>query len=52
MTVKILIQLTGCQGDLQGLKEAIAMDFEKYGNVRVLSVTTDEPEAGEQMRMD
>ena len=31
--------------DPQGIKELLAMDFEKYGNVRIVSVTeVDKPE--------
>lgn len=52
MTVKVTLRLTGCRGDLQGLKEQVAMDFERYGNVQVLSVAVEEPDNGEQMRME
>ncbi len=31
-------------GNIIGIKEAIAMDLEKYGDVKVLRVETQEPE--------
>lgn len=40
-------------GDVQGLKEKLAMDFEKYGDVRVLEVRQCAPKnvGWQQMKM-
>ena len=36
--------------DAQGIKERIAMDIERYGDVKVVSIVSDRQKA-EQMRM-
>ena len=40
----ITIQVNAPQGAAQGLKEALAMWLERYGDARVVSVTEDKPE--------
>lgn len=42
MTVTLAVE--GVMADPLGIKEAIAMDLEKYGDVRVLRVDVREPE--------
>ena len=37
--------------DAQGIKERIAMDLERYGDVKVVSITSDRGR-GEQIRME
>lgn len=47
---RITVEITGADGaDPQGLKEKLAMEFERYGNVRIARVELVEPE---QMRME
>ncbi len=36
--------------DVQGIKERIAMDIERYGDCKVVNITSDRGQ-GEQMRM-
>lgn len=39
MTLRVTMEVRAAAGtDAQGLKEKIAMDFEKYGDVRVVKV--------------
>lgn len=45
----IIIQVNAPMDTAQGFKEAIAMDLEKYGCVKVLEVREDRP--AEQMRI-
>ena len=45
----ITIQVNALPGAAQGVKEALAMWLERYGDARVVSVTGDRPE---QMRME
>lgn len=45
----ITIQVNAPPDAAQGVKEALAMWLERYGDARVVSVTEDEPE---QMRME
>ena len=40
----ITIQVNAPQGAAQGVKEALAMWLERYGDARVASVTEDKPE--------
>ena len=40
----ITIQVNAPQGAAQGVKEALAMWLERFGDARVVSVTEDEPE--------
>lgn len=44
----IVLQVDRPAGQAIGVKEAVAMDMEKYGDVRVVSVTETHPE---QMRL-
>lgn len=44
----IVLQVDCPAGQAIGVKEAVAMDMEKYGDVRVVSVTETRPE---QMRI-
>ena len=37
--VRVTIEIRGEVDDAQGLKEKLAMDFERYGDVRVVEVT-------------
>lgn len=36
--IRIVIDISGEVDDTQGVKEKLAMDMEKYGDVRVISV--------------
>lgn len=48
--LEIVIRVDTDPGEAQGVKEALAMWLERYGDARVVSVTADHPEAhGEQM---
>ena len=40
----IVLQVDRPAGQAIGVKEAVAMDMEKYGDVRVVSVTETRPE--------
>ena len=40
----IVLQVDRPAGQAIGVKEAVAMDMEKYGDVRVVSVTENHPE--------
>lgn len=44
----IVLQVNRPAGQAIGVKKAVAMDMEKYGDVRVVSVTENHPE---QMRI-
>lgn len=47
---RITVEISGADGaDPQGLKEKLATEFEKYGNVRIARVERVEPE---QIRME
>jgi len=48
--LKIVIEVKRPPGQAIGIKEQIAMDLEKYGDVRVVSV--EEENATEQMTFD
>lgn len=37
--LRIVVEITGEVDDAQGVKERLAMELERYGNVRVVSVT-------------
>lgn len=47
--LRIVFEITGEVDDAQGVKEKLAVDLEKFGDVRVVSVTY-KPE--EQMKME
>ena len=47
--MRVVIEITGEVDDAQGVKEKLATDFEKFGDVRVVSVTGSSPE---QMKME
>lgn len=47
--LRIVVEITGEVEDAQGVKEKLAMAMEKYGNVRVVSVTRKEDE---QMKLE
>lgn len=42
--LKIVCEVDRPAGQAIGIKEAVAMDMEKYGDVRVVSVTETQPE--------
>lgn len=42
--LKIVLMVDGDTADPQGLKEALAMELERYGRVRVVEVTRIEAE--------
>lgn len=44
--IRIVIEIRGAVDDAQGIKEKLAMDFERYGDVRVVDV---QQIGGEQM---
>ena len=46
--LRIVIEVTGEVDDAQGVKEALAMELERFGNVHVVEVCRIEPE---QMRI-
>lgn len=47
--LKIVIEISSEVDDPQGVKERLAADLEKFGDVRVVSVTGTQPE---QLRME
>ena len=48
--VRVTVEIEGADdADPQGLKEKLAMDFERYGNVRITKVERKEPK---QMKME
>ena len=49
MMLRIVVEITGADDDPQGVKEKLAMELEKYGNVRVPKVERIEPQ---QIRME
>ena len=44
----IILQVDKPMGQAIGIKEAIAMDLEKYGDVKVLEIREDNPKSYEQ----
>ena len=46
--IRITIEIRGAVDDAQGIKENLAMDFERYGDVRVIDV---QQVGGEQMEI-
>lgn len=42
--LRIVVEVNAPTGHAIGVKEAIAMDLEKYGDVRVVSITEQVPE--------
>lgn len=48
----ITIQVKAPMGHAIGVKEAIAMDLEKYGDVRVLEVRPEKETGAEQIQMN
>lgn len=46
--IRIVIEIRGAVDDVQGIKEKLAMDFERYGDVRVVEV---QQVGGEQMEI-
>lgn len=47
--LRIVVEITGEVDDAQGVKEKLATDLERFGDVRVVSVAGSEPE---QMTME
>ncbi len=47
--LRIVVEITGEVEEAQGVKEKLAMELEKHGNVRVVKVERVEPE---QMKME
>lgn len=48
--VRVTVEISGADdADPQGLKEKLATEFEKYGNVRIAKVERVEPE---QMKLE
>ena len=47
--LRIVVEITGEVDDPQGVKEKLAMDLERFGDVRVVEVTRVEPK---QIRME
>ena len=45
----IILQVNKPMGQAIGIKEAIAMDLEKYGDVKVLEVREDKQDSYEQL---
>lgn len=50
MMVQVVLRIRNVAGDLQGLKETIAADFEKFGNVEILEVSA-LPDEDRQIQM-
>ncbi len=48
----ITLRVNKPMGHAIGVKEAIAMDLEKYGDVSVLEVREEQPADYEQMKME
>lgn len=46
--IRITIEIRGAVDDAQGIKEKLAMDLERYGDVRVVDV---QQSGGEQMEI-
>lgn len=46
--IRVVIEIRGEVDDAQGIKEKLAMDFERYGDVRVVEV---QKVGGEQMEI-
>lgn len=46
--IRIIVEIRGAVDDAQGIKEKLAMDLERYGDVRVVEV---QPVGGEQMEI-
>lgn len=42
--LRIVVEITGADDEPLGVKEKLAMELERYGNVRVAEVTRIEPE--------
>ena len=42
--LRVVIEITGEVDDAQGVKEKLATDMERFGDVRVVSVSRSEPE--------
>lgn len=47
----VILQINAPMRTVQGFKEAIAMDLEKYGVVKVLEVRQEETAEPEQLRI-
>ena len=47
--LRIVVEITGEVDDAQGVKERLAMELERYGNVRIAKVEREEPK---QMKME
>ena len=47
--LRIVVEITGETEDAQGVKEKLATDLERFGDVRVVSV---EQKAAEQIKMN
>ena len=47
--VRIVVEITGEVEDAGSIKERLAMDFEKFGDVRIVEVTRIEPK---QLKME
>lgn len=48
--LRIVVEMSGMDADAQGLKEKLAMDLERYGDVRVVEVQ--EIDGNQQLRME
>ena len=48
--LRITIEVRGSGEDAQGIKEKLAMDLERYGDVRVVEVR--EVDGNQQLRME
>lgn len=49
--IRIALEVRAEPGKAIGVKEAIAQDLEKYGDVRVVSVVDTDLDQGEQLRL-
>ena len=47
--LRIVIEVSGTSETAQGLKEKLALDFERYGDVKIVGIQEVEPE---QLRLD
>lgn len=47
----ITIKANGPAADAQGIKERIAMDIERYGDVKVVKILVEKPREHEQLHL-
>lgn len=48
----VVVQVNAPPNMAQGIKEAIAMQLEKYGDTKVISITEELPKQPQQIKME